>query len=427
MVLSFKTGQWSGRATVGNDVITGVGFQPKVVLIWTGNYDGTNDSIASYFQFGFGAAVDTTAANQRSIFLYSADAAAISSTAANWDENSVTIPGSASSQGYISAIGSDGFTVNWTVVDGVPNKMFYVCIGGADVTNTKCGHITSPTAGSTGNQVTSGIGFQPDVVLWFGCGNTAVAERAGMAWGFGMATSSSNQVCSSGVSKNGSANMDCKRYQRSDNTNCFALIDETTTTNKALEGALVSMNADGFTINWTTVASGGASRRIGYIAIKGGNYKVGSTTSPTTGTVPVSKSTSGVGFQPRGLITVSGCSTSSTSIQANNHLSLGGGSSSVDRRCSFNGDNDTVAAAVTMSINNTTKIITMYTVVATETNSTVNAAADVASMNADGFTLSWTTRDANAYEVLYLAVGDTAVVTGAKNLQIAKGYFYSDN
>ena len=427
MVLSFKTGQWNSRTTTGVDTITGVGFTPKAILVWTGDYDGTVNSIAGWFQFGFGAAADTTAANQRSISVDSQDAAATSTTEANWDEDSSMIPGNAGSQGYISTIGTDGFSVTWTAADGTANKMFYICIGGADVTNTKVGSITSPTTGTTGNQTTTGVGFQPNAVLWFSSGNTATGVRSGMAWGFGMATSSSNQVCSAGVSKNGSANMDCKRYQRSDNTNCFALIDETTTTNKALEGALASMNADGFTINWTTVASGGASRKIGYIALRGGNYKVGSTTSPTTGTAPVSKSTSGVGFQSRGLITISGCATSSTAIQANNHLSIGGGSSSADRRCSFDGDNDTVATAVTMAFNNNTKITTMYTIVATEANSTVNAAADSTTLDADGFTWSWTTRDTNAYEVLYLAMGDAVAVTGARNLQISKGWFYSDN
>lgn len=69
----------------------------------------------------------------------------------------------------------------------------------------------------------------------------------------------------------------------------------------------------------------------------------------------------------------------------------------------------------------------MYTIVATEANSTVNAAADLTTLDADGFTWSWTTRDTNAYEVLYLAMGDTVAVTGARNLQISKGWFYSDN
>jgi hypothetical protein len=42
---------------------------------------------------------------------------------------------------------------------------------------------------------------------------------------------------------------------------------------------------------------------------------------------------------------------------------------------------------------------------------TTNAVADLVSFDADGFTLNWTTADATAREILYLAFGSTAVVT----------------
>ena len=116
-----------------------------------------------------------------------------------------------------------------------------------------------------------------------------------------------------------------------------------------------------------------------------------------------------------------------TTVQANNHESFGMGSSATDRRCGFTGDNDAVATSVTMNVQKSAKIITMYTIVASEASSTINAEADLTSLNTDGFTLSWTTRDTNAYEIFYLAAGDTVAVTGARNLQISKGWFYSDN
>ena len=85
MVLSFKTGQWTSRNTTGTDIITGVGFQPKAILICSSAYYIAFDSIDSYTSFGIGAAVDTTAANQKCHFNVSEDAAATSITHQAWN------------------------------------------------------------------------------------------------------------------------------------------------------------------------------------------------------------------------------------------------------------------------------------------------------------------------------------------------------
>lgn len=427
MVLNFKTGQWTSRTTTGTDVITGLGFQPKAIIIYDLAYYVAFESIDSYAYFGFGAAVDTTAANQRCYFDVSDDAAATSNTHQAWNAAAICNPGTGdanNSTGVISAIGADGFTVNWTLASGHANKQQYMAFGGADITNTKIGEITAPTA--TGNQTYTGVGFQPDILILFGAGNTAAGTATGYNSGLGFATSSSNQVCNASFSKHNVADMVCKHYQRSGNTACYCLVDNTTPANVGLEGSLVSMNADGFTINWTTVAAAQQSVKIGYLAMKGGSWKVGSITSPVTGTAPVSQATSGVGFRPKGIVLSSVCGTNATTVQANNKRSFGAGSGSADRRCGFSGDNDAAATSVTMNVQKAAKIVSMYTIVASEQNSTINAEADLTSLDADGFTLSWTTRDTNAYEILYLAAGDTVAVSGARNLMISKGWFYSD-
>lgn len=428
MALSFFTGSFNSITTTGTQAITGVGFTPKVIVIHTAAYDVGFDNITGWVEWGMGAAVDTTAANQRSLYIEAVDGSATSNTYSVWHSSAVTVPDNAASIGAISAIGSDGFSVNWSVEESLANRLEYFCIGGTDITNTKIGDITTPTTGTTGNQVITGVGFQPDVIILFSCGGTTSnVQRNGLVFGLGFATSSTNQVCMATVAKDAATTKSTKRYQRGDNAACFALIDDVTTTNKALEGALVSMNADGFTINWTTVAAAGASKKVSYIAVKGGSYKCGAITSPVSGTTPVSQATTGVGFQPSGLVMASSCGTASTAIEANNKMSLGSGSSSSAQKCAFSGDNDATANDQTMAVNKSAKITTNYTILGTEGNSTINAEAGLTSLNADGFTLSWTTRDTNAYQVLYLAAGSAAAVTGARNLQIAKGWFYSDN
>lgn len=429
MTLSFRTGQLSSGTVTGNQVITGVGFQPKAVIMYTAGYFVGFDTIDSFFEWGFGAAADTTAANQKSTFLVSDDNAAISNTHQSWNGSAVTIPGTGDSQdctATLTALGSDGFTLNWSLLT-TNSRMEYMCFGGADITNTKVGEFTGPTV--TGNQSVTGLGFMPDVLILFGSGNTAAGTATGCNRGLGFAISSTSQVCNAGISVHGQDNMVCKHYQRSGNTACYALIDNTiTATVVGLEGSLVSMNSDGFTINWTTVSAGQASVKIGYLAMKGGRWKIGAVSSPTAGTAPVSQATTGVGFQPRGLVMANVGSATATTVGANNQAGFGGGSSVTDRRCTYAADNDAATAAVTMNVNKTTKIASMYTAATTHGSSTLNAEADLTSLDADGFTLSWTTKSASvAYESIYLAAGDAAIVVGVRNFQVAKAYFTSDN
>lgn len=429
MVLNFKTGQWSSRTTTGVDALTGVGFQPKVIIPFQCAYFINFDTIDSWIQFGVGAAVDTTAANQRSVYCDGNDGATPTDNESNWDSAKAIHTNRNLNIASISAIGTDGFSVNWSTVDTTANRMQYICLGGADITNTKVGHITTPTSGTTGNQSYTGIGFQPDLLILFGTiGNQSGTNQLHYDCCIGFATSATGQVCIAGVAKNGVSTTSAKGYQRSNNAVCYALMDTTTTTNKALEGALVSMNADGFTINWSTVGTVGAQIPVNYIAIKGGSYKVGAISSPTAGTAPVSQSTTGVGFRPKGLFMCSAGAVSSTAIQAGAQISFGAGSSSTDRRCGFTGENDATTAAVTMNINKTTKLVSMYNIVTAQASSTVNAEADITTLDSDGFTLSWTTKSATtAYECIYLAVGDAVVAGGARNFQISKAFFTSDS
>jgi hypothetical protein len=427
LTLSFKTGQFQGGT--GNVAVTGVGFQPKLVMLYESGYFVGFDTIDSWSQFGLGAASDTTATNQRSMYMDASDGATPTDAACVWDNDAATHSNRNKNICTVSAIGADGFTTNWSA-NTDNSRMYYACLGGADITNVKVGNITSPTSGTTGNQSYTGIGFQPDLLILFGSHATASGTvTSGATYCVGFATSATGQVSISGVIKDAVTTTSTQRYQRSNNAVCYALMDIATTTTKALEGALVSMNADGFTINWTTVGTNGASKPVNYIAIKGGSYKVGAISSPTAGTAPVSQATTGAGFRPKGLFMCSAGAVSSTAIQAGQQISFGAGSSSTDRHCCFCGENDSTTSSVTMNINKSAKLVSMYNIVAAQASSTVNAEADITTLDADGFTLSWTTKSATvAYECIYLAVGDAAVVVGgAKNLQIAKAYFTSDS
>lgn len=427
MALTFYSGSFTSRTNTGTDVISGVGFTPKVIIFYSCDWTGMADETFGVdLTFRMGWAVDTTAANQKSIDCYSEDAVATSNSERGYSAASAICAESSPSMvaiGVVSVIGADGFTVNWTTNDGTAKKISYICLGGADITNTKVGQLTSPAAGGTGNQTTTGVGFQPDIVMFISTGQTDGQVSTQCVWGVGFATGSADQACLCGISKTGQATMITKRYQRTDNSNCFALLDTATPTSKALEGSLVSMNADGFTINWTTVITSGASKSVAYLAIKGGNFEIDAITSPTAGTPPVSQQTTAVGFQPVGLLMASTGKTSGTTIVGTNRISIGGGTSSTAARNAWAGDTDAVADSITARTHRNNKIVSAITEAATQGNSTINASASITSLDTDGFTLSWDARDTNAYEVIYVAFGNAQA---AKTLYIAKAFYRSD-
>jgi hypothetical protein len=416
MTVSFKTGAFTSRTTTGTDVITGVGFQPKIIIFFSTADFAADDAFAADYNFRFGVATDTTAANQGGMASYSQDGASVTNCDRVWNSTGALVREVGHSPtivGAVSAIGSDGFTVNWTTVDGTAHRIHYICIGGTDITNVKSGILTSPTA--TGNVSYTGPGFQPDFIMLWG-NQTTTAGATGSTFGLGFATSSSNQVVLSAASQNNLIPSGTRRYQRSDNVLCLVELDGSdlgSPNSACFGGSLVSMDTNGFTINWSVAITAGQSKSFGYLAVKGGNWKVGSSTSKTsTGTQAVT----GVGFQPNGLILASVCQISSTGVGTGNRISFGGGSSSSDNRCVFSGDTTALSTTVSASIQKAAKCISAITEAATHTSSTVNAEAAISTLDASGFTLNWSTASATLYEFLYVAVGG-----GAAPQNITKG------
>ena len=163
------------------------------------------------------------------------------------------------------------------------------------------------------------------------------------------------------------------------------------------EADLVSLDSDGFTLNWTTANAN--THTIFALGLKGGSYAVKAFTQKTsTG----SQATTGVGFAPKGLLYYSTGQTAGAGLDGGGTLyqMTGAGSSSTSRGAllyssgNFPGD-----------VLNRTKIYLAY---ADDGTPTAQGIADLTSLDSDGFTLNYTTADATAREVLYLAMGNAA-------------------
>jgi hypothetical protein len=387
--LSAKVGSLTEPGATGNQAITGVGFQPSVVLFWWNRL--SSDGNGPDAGIGFGVGISSSA--RRAIDFRSTDNTSPSvNSAANRSAQCIYLAGAAASADFVSQ-DSDGFTVNWTVVTGGNIVVNYLALGGSALTNSAVGTITAKT--STGSQAYTGVGFQPtSLLLYAGKWSSEPLDSAtNGAFTFGAATSATARGLTAQRSKNGS-NPQVAKHRQSTGKIAALLTD----TGAATEADFTSFDADGFTLNYTAAA--GSADSIYYLALRGPSVKVGAFNQATsTG----NQATTGVGFQPKALILFSANDTGANNdtTVADGTLSMGAATSSTARFAIWAGDLNNVSPTQSDKNLDRTKIIKLFT----PGTPTLNAAADLVSLDADGWTLNWTTADATARQIIYFAIG----------------------
>ena len=144
---------------------------------------------------------------------------------------------------------STNFTLNWTTNDANAYIIHFIAISGTDV-SASIVNWTMKT--STGNKAVTGVGFKPTAVLhlWAGSNLTATppASATNAAFGFGVMDFSGHQWATAILSQNGTATSDTQRVQQTD----AALYAPSSSLTASKEASWVSMDSDGFTMNFTT-------------------------------------------------------------------------------------------------------------------------------------------------------------------------------
>lgn len=402
MSLSTHRGTLLLPNATGNQATTGVGFQPKVLLL----YVTTNaaEGFLTNAVLGFGAAVSST--ERKTVAIVADDNQATSDTARRQANLAITLLSDATTPTVFAeadhvSMDADGFTLNWTTVPGVGNPYcHFIALGGTDLANVKVGEFVLPTSTNATYGVT-GVGFQPDAILVFGLADET-ALPASTATGLlflGAATSSSSRAACSYANRDNRTDTELARF-----LTATKVIHEIGGAGAIkAEADLVSMDTDGFTLNVSTAPA--VADRVFYVALKGPRFKVGVETQKTsTGT----KATTGVGFQPDllflfGVNRVNSGTIDTTSAAMG--VSIGAGKSGTEG-CVWFGGLDAAATSDEGSNLGLAKVFRHATA-----PSTVDAEADLSSLDADGFTLDWTTADATAREFIYLGIGPTPTGT----------------
>ncbi len=245
---------------------------------------------------------------------------------------------------------------------------------------TFVGNFTQPTLTNATFAVT-GTGFTPKALILFATDETGVGVSTNIAEHIGMATSTTNRASIS-TAQTTATNTVARAH---DDTKCFIVVSAGNVV--LVKADLVSFDANGFTLNFSTVDLVG--RIISYVALGGSDLTNAFIKEFLPAASNTNQSFTGVGFKPDSLFLMS--STVGTAPPANDNGAcasyIGFGISSSNRsaiaRRSFQ---------VTESSQVQTEVIQQV-----DAAGAITQQADMVSMDADGFTLNFTVTSTRKY------------------------------
>lgn len=375
--------------TVGQtQAISGVGFQPTVVLFWWGGSSATSGGVSGgNISPGFGAMKSGT--ERFGVSSFSLDGSA-DSDAACTQYSSLCITAFAASSGrdgYMdySSMDSDGFTIIVDEQFSVAFRVSYLALGGTDLTDVFVGAKT--TTGTTGEYDITGIGFQPEAVFISGYASSVDNTSTVNAYFFvGMATASDEQGVLSTYSLDAAATSDTTRY-------CYnaEIISSRT---GAERDAFVNFISDGVRLNHVV---GGTARTVYLVCLKGGQYHVGSILSR----MDTTEDSETVGFQPSALFLMSHNTdmSSAGAYSSQNRGSIGAASSASVETVQVWSDEDNLADTECATGFYDTGV---YAYIADDA---LVALMNITEMNSTGFKFQMTDADVWTNFILYMALG----------------------
>jgi hypothetical protein len=256
----------------GNVVITGLGFQPQLVILFWSKTDSYNRPYtfgdANGSSCGFGAASSSSAAEQYCHYgMEPADNAGYTShmtgKIAVVHSNAAII-----ATATLTSMDADGFTLSFSGADTgepasvVPRLVGWTAFRDIGTGGFKVGNAVVP--GGTGTVSYGGCGFKPDqVIISHGNATAANTFQFGGSWGIGCFDDTLQAARIGGPNMLGFATYGAHYMSLGKAalfaTNGIATIDAA--------ASFASMGSDGFSLNWTTVGAG-AGRPFGWIALK---------------------------------------------------------------------------------------------------------------------------------------------------------------
>lgn len=384
MALLSKTVNFLALTSLGTQAITGVGFQPKLVIIYRAP-DASNN-----LQFHMGAASGSASNKQWHVCSFS-DNGQSTSDCSRWVNDGSIIGFVRDNQAEeveanLQSFDSDGFTLDYTIVAG-GFGFTAICLGGDFEVDV--GTLFVPN--TTGQFSKTGLSFQPKAIsvatIFNSLSSTAISQGF---LGLGYATDSS-QSCIFFRSVDNQTTSDTYRTASesaiikgsADGSTFFIEIDH------------VSMNSDGFTLD--NVDPPGSSQALPYIAF-GGNIEasLNTITQQSNGVQNVT----GLGFEP-----------SYTFMMGDQSNAVDVVSSSAAYSFGFaDGTNQRVGSARDVNGQSTTNALARSVDgIALSNDTSGNSLGQATYTNtSDGYDLTWTNSDGANRNFFGLSIGDAA-------------------
>lgn len=398
MSLLTKVGSFAKNNTTGTQAITGVGFTPKAIIFWTSQ---TNGWVSGTWTPGYSALFGMTAGPTNSYCVQTTedDAIATSASARTMKAKAIAATNNiATGQRFeadLQSFDADGFTLNWTAnAGGGSDTIFYMALGGTDITGAKA--VTWTTPATAVNKSVTGVGFKPDLVLHAGTGQTLGNSNTFMRFQFGMMNKHGQQAVNAIAGSSGTNPSNTSRWQQTNA--CFGQIDEGEVLRQRAH--FVSMDADGF----TTFFSNAMAADVISLCLQGVSSKIGAFDKPTDAAT-VATLIPKCGFTPKAVLATTNGTVTQSGPTANATWALGA-TDGTNHRTGLITSGDAVSPTQADGVGFTDSAIATHGGLAT----TGSKATGVA-FTGDGFVYNFSTNDATASEILYLALGDAGVNT----------------
>lgn len=258
-----------------SQAITGVGFQPKALILFLNGPTALNTFTDDHY---WSMGLTSGASASYAIGGSSQHNVATANRSQRYAAKALTIVKYGEvlqAECDLTSFDSDGFTLNWTTNDANAYQIGYVAIGGSDITAQ-----VIDWTGNVGNdtdRIVTGVGFRPDMIFTIVNGATSVPlTAAGAHLGFGVVDRGGGEPVACGYSA-----LDGSGNQRSLlNSNSAITLPVENTGSWYVRALPKTWDSDGFTWHFDL---GQSTWHFASLCIKGGVWQVGMVYKPTTG------------------------------------------------------------------------------------------------------------------------------------------------
>lgn len=315
MAVSSYVGSFTTNTVLGAQSITGLGFTPKAVILWA-TYTavvGANNEMRSTFGCATSPTQEWTTGAYHNI-------GGVTSGCEFTNDRCLRIIDGADNSSVISAqftsFDADGFTITYTVNDGVALSINFLALGGSSI-SARAGVFDVPT--TDGPVTVSALPFDPKATLLaFGAANNTDAPMSDAMMGIGWGVSPTQQASSNfyGAVASGGPNV-AHQIQTAE----YAMVRVDINGNRNLTGSYSSGTAS-FTVDVSHITA--ATMRVGYLTLGGSaGYSIYRFNEPSTAGERVYTS---VGTSPSALMLMTNGNAASSGIQSSMRRTIGAAS-----------------------------------------------------------------------------------------------------